>query len=128
MTTTLNSDRTFKVWDYQVSHGQLLVRSPKAPATGNAPDYATNVDIVCVGVEYLALPRALHGLCIEPATTAEVRSLAYLVGREVNPEHLRMLISQGRRFCVLAASLTVSENDWDIFESPFEFRSHFRGA
>ena len=31
-------------------------------------------------------------------------------------------------FAVIAASVAVSENEWDIFDSPFEFRSQFRAS
>ncbi len=63
--TPRTDDRDFEVWEYQISHAQLLIRSPEAPAT-DASERRTNVD--------------------------------------------------------------VSENNWDIFDSPFEFRSQFRGG
>lgn len=118
--------RDFQVWEYQVSHGQLLIRSPKRPATGTSPECATNVDLVCLGVEYMALPRALRGLEIESPTAEELRGLEATVGAPLTGEHVRILVSGGRRFPVVAATFAMVENDWDIFESPFEFRSHFR--
>jgi hypothetical protein len=39
----LQSDRSFQVWAYSVSHGQLLIRSPKSEAT---PE---NIDLAFVG-------------------------------------------------------------------------------
>jgi hypothetical protein len=39
--------RRFQLWEYRVSHGSLLVRSPKGP------DATTNVDLVFDGVEYI---------------------------------------------------------------------------
>ena len=39
------SGRTFQLWEYRVSHGSLLIRSPKGE------DVAMNIDIICVGVE-----------------------------------------------------------------------------
>ncbi len=121
------SDRTFKIWEYQVSHGQLLIRSPKAPATNAAPERTTNIDLAFVGVEYMALPRVFRGLELSDPTREELKQLELLLGRPLEPENVRMLVSEGRRFSVVASSFTVSENDWDIFESPFEFRSQFRG-
>jgi hypothetical protein len=59
-------DRTFQLWEYRVSHSSLLNRSPKSPGV------STNIDLICTGVEYLAVPR-----------------------------------------------FRISENDGDIFESPF---------
>jgi len=123
---TMRSERTFQIWEYQVSHGQLLIRSPKAPATTSSPEFATNIDLVCLGVDYMAVPAILHGLELAEATPDEVQSLEPLLGRVVLPKKVRMLVSQGRRFPIVAVSFDISENDWDIFESPFEFRSRFR--
>ena len=126
--TTQRSDRTFKVWEYQISHGQLLIRSPKAPATGTSPELLTNIDLVCLGVDYMAVPRVLHGIELVAPTPDEVRQLELLLGRTIAPDNIRILGSGGNRFSVVAARFSLSENDWDIFESPFEFRSHYRST
>jgi hypothetical protein len=125
--TRATSDRVFKVWEYQVSRGQLLIRSPKAPATGSAPERLTNVDLVCVGVEYMSLPRLLRGVELVQPSREEVEQLESLLGRQIEAGSVRILASEGKRFPIVAASFSLSENDWDIFESPFEFRSQFRG-
>lgn len=46
--------RLFQAWEYAVTHGQLLLRSP---STGN--DYY-NIDIIFSGVKFLHLPTALN--------------------------------------------------------------------
>lgn len=122
------SDRTFKVWEYQISHGQLLIRSPKAPAADGSPELFTNLDLVCLGIEYMAVPCVLRGIEILPATADEIENLGVLLGKSVEPSTVRVLASRGRRFPIVASSIAFAENDWDIFESPFEFRSHFRGT
>lgn len=109
-----------------MSHGQLLIRSPKAPATGTAPERLTNVDIVCLGVEYMSLPRLLRGVELSQPSQGERDQLEALLGQQIEGDSVRIFVSEGRRFPVVAASLSLSENDWDIFESPFEFRSQFR--
>jgi len=53
------SGRRFKFWDYRVSHNYALLR---APHTNKIP---TNLDLVFGGVEYLSLPTAIDGLCLE---------------------------------------------------------------
>ena len=122
------SDRTFKVWEYQISHGQLLIRSPKAPAVDGSPELLTNLDLVCLDVEYMAVARVLRGLELQPATADEIRGLESLLGKSIEPSSVRILVSGGKRFPIVARSFAFSENDWDIFESPFEFRSRFRGT
>jgi hypothetical protein len=123
----MKSERTFKVWEYQVSHGQLLIRSPKSPETRTASEQVTNLDLVCHGVKYLAVPRAMKGLELAAPTDDEVARLASLLGGSVERGEVTVLVSQGRRHFVVASSVSVAENDWDIFESPFEFRSQYRG-
>jgi hypothetical protein len=122
----MKSERTFKVWEYQVSHGQLLIRSPKSPATGGEPERVTNLDVICVGVKYMAVPRAMKGLELADATDEELSGLASVLGRPVKADEVSVLISQGHRHVVVASRISVAENDWDIFESPFEFRSQYR--
>jgi hypothetical protein len=128
MSNQLSSDRLFKVWEYQVSHGQLLVRSPKAPASPSSPEQVSNLDFVFVGVEYMALPRLLRGIELVAATADELDSLTSILGHSVATENVFVLRSDQQRFPVVAANVAVRENNWDIFESPFKFRSHFHAV
>lgn len=121
-------DRDFQVWEYQIGHGQLLIRSPKSPATASSPERRTNIDLVFLGVEYMRLPSELRGLTLAPATAEELQLLEAALGRAPEPDWVRMLVSGGKRFTVVAARVISSENDWDIFDSPFELRSQFRVA
>jgi hypothetical protein len=118
------SDRDFQVWEYQVGHGNLLVRSPKS---GNETPPYTNLDLHFVGVEYMAVPRHLRGLQLVRPTPDEIRQVESEVGESVPPDHVMILGSGGKRFIVVAAGLEASENDWEIDESPLEFRAQFRG-
>lgn len=112
MKTSFN-DRMFQLWEYRVSHGSLLIRSPKAPGI------PTNIDLVCLGVEYLALPRHIRGVDLLEPTPQEVEDLGQLMHKPVQPSHVRIVASEGQRFPIIAASFQVSENDNDIFASPF---------
>lgn len=124
--TSQKTERVFKVWEYKVSHGQLLIRSPKTPATETSPEFLTNIDSVCLGVEYMALPRAFRGLELLLPTPDEIRHLEGFLGKALAPDYIKVLASGGKRFSVVASSFSLSENIWDIFESPFEFRLQFR--
>lgn len=120
------SDRTFQVWEYQISHGQLLIRSPKAPATESSLELLTNIDLVCLGVEYMALPHFLRGLELAAPTQDEIRNLETLLEKTIKADNIKILASEGKRFPIVALKFSLWENDWDVFESPFEFRSQFR--
>ena len=106
--------RDFQLWEYRVSHGSLLVRSPKAGS------YKTNLDLVFSGVEYVASPRHLISLEIDEPTPDEVRHVRECIASNVHLEYVTILVAEGRRHFVVAAGLQVSENDMGIFDSPFD--------
>ena len=114
MTTQSYTNRTFQLWEYRVSHGSLLIRSPQGP------DAKTNVDVICVGVEYVAAPRFLRSLEITEPTRKELRLLEQLLGKELVASSVIILASSGQRFPIVAGHFKVEENELAIFESPFE--------
>jgi len=120
------SERTFQVWEYQVSHQRLLIRSPRKPAAEERPELTTNLDISCWGVEYMAIPKLFRGLELDSPTSSEIQHLEMLLGRTIPAKRILILSSQGKRFSLVAESFSFFENDWDIFDSPIEFRSGFR--
>lgn len=111
---TSYAGRVFQLWQYKVSHGSLLIRSPKTPTNDS------NIDLICVDVEYLSTPRYLHGLEIASATPDELKALSGIVGWDVPSSGARVLISEGRRYPIVAASFRISTNQEDIFYSPFD--------
>jgi hypothetical protein len=112
MSTTM--ERTFQLWEYKVSHGCLLIRSPRSTAEEK------NVDIVFVGVEYLAVPRFMRGIQLSVATSDELEYLGRMLGKAVSRESVWILASEGQRFPVVAVGVRVEENEGDIFDSPFK--------
>jgi hypothetical protein len=120
------SSRSFQVWEYQVSHGRMLIRSPREPASSTGPEHLTNLDIDLWGVVYFELPSCLHGVEIAIPTREEVERIGVVVEKPLQPAKVVVLRSANHRFFVVADGFTVKENEWDIFESPIEFRSHFR--
>ena len=106
--------RAFQVWLFRVSHGELLVRSPKDG------EHQRNVDLTFAGVEYMELPRHLVGLRLEDPTEEDVRRAEERVGTVVAAETVTVLVSQGRRYLVVAGFVKVAESDMDIFDHPFE--------
>ena len=105
--------RRFQLWEYRVSHGSLLVRSPKGP------DATTNVDLVFDGVEYICCPRMLRGAELVEATPEDIQRVRRDVGEVREPDRLFVLVSGGARYFVVASSCRVDEHTADIFDSPF---------
>ena len=112
---SLLKGRKFQLWEYRVGHGSLLVRSPKDS------EHPTNVDVICMGVEYLELPRFMADLSIEQANPDEVsRARTVLMDRFRKTERTRIFAAAGNRFLVVSISLSVSENKDGFWESPFD--------
>jgi hypothetical protein len=80
--SVLTKGRNFQLWEYHVSHGSLLIRSPAGPGI------ETRVDIICMGVEYLAAPRHLGEITVCPATEAEVEHLEKVLQKKLSPLHV----------------------------------------
>lgn len=118
------SERDFQVWEYQVAHGQLLIRSPKSVRLGQAP--GTNLDLYFVGVKYIGVPRHLHGIQLLSPTTEEIQQMETLLGVSVPPSEIMILGSEGQRFAIVAIGLEASENDWDLNETCLDCRARSR--
>lgn len=106
--------RNFRLWDFRVSHDQLLLRSPKNAETPK------NLDVAFVGVEYIELPTRMRELRIEePEVDDHVRAEQAL-GRPVPHTQVFVIQTDDRRHIVVAAAVRFFENELDIFESSLE--------
>jgi hypothetical protein len=105
--------RQFQLWEYRVSHGSLLIRSPAGPGI------ETSVDIVCVGVEYIAAPSYLGEVVFSDATSSEMQMLSSMLRKPVSSSQVWVLEGLFGRCLLVAVALIVKEHLGDIFESPF---------
>jgi hypothetical protein len=105
--------REFQLWQYRVSHGELLVRSPKDSK------HPRNADVMFAGVDYVELPRFLIDLEVDEPSDEDATRAQDRLGKSIERKTVFVLKSQGRRCIVVAAGMKVAESDMDIFESPF---------
>jgi hypothetical protein len=105
--------RRFQLWEYHVSHGSMLIRSPRGP------ENATTVDLVFVGVEYVSAPRHLRGLELVDATAEDVSRATTAIGRPIENSRVYVLKVGDQRHLVVAVSGRLDENTHDMFDSPF---------
>lgn len=108
------TERVLKLWDYRVSHQQLLVRGPKGA------NQSKNLDIAFVGVRYLSIPSTMRGVSIEAANADEVRELQIVLGNLVEPDSIFVMCTGASRHIVVAAAMKIFENELEIFESSLE--------
>lgn len=104
------SDRKFKFWFYQVSHNEAIIRSPK---TDLDKSYDTNIDIYLGDIEYIEMPCLLSGLQIDKATEEDRMYLSQKLGKDISMKKIVVLLSEGKRYYVIASIVKVMENDLD---------------
>lgn len=104
------SNRLFKVWDYRVSHQQLLVRSPQSP------EAATNIDLVFWGVKTFCLDTILRGVDVRAAGVKDIQAMD-LGDYAAAGGKVFLLSADGRTAYVVSGGMKVLENDLDIFDS-----------
>lgn len=113
----LNNDtlasRMFQTWEFKVSHGQLLIRSPKDA------NHSTNIDLMFAGVEYMDLPRHLGQLEVHEPDETDISFSRERLPKRGSSDSIFVLMSDSRRYRIVAAGMKVSENELDIFDSPF---------
>ena len=106
--------RIFKVWEYRVSHKQLLLRSPKTTDSDN------NLDVMFCNVQYMELPSVLRDLEIEQPNQSDIAFAEKRIGKAVGEGQVFVLNSGNQRHIVVAGGAAVSENSMGLFESPFK--------
>ncbi len=106
--------RNFQLWEYKVSHGALLIRSPKKG------DMKQNIDIKFYGVEYVSAPRHLNEISIEPPNDEDLESIEKVLGEKIPREKVSIIVSGENRYSIVSSAQMINSNELGIFDSPFE--------
>ncbi|NOU68785.1 hypothetical protein GC096_32700 [Paenibacillus sp. LMG 31461] len=107
-------NRKFQFWFYRVSHGELLIRSPKSK------ENLQNIDILFFDISYIELPRFLDEIILDDATNDEIIYVNNKIGEPSNDQEITIIVSKGIRYIIVASFLKVKETELDVFEHPFE--------
>src|SRR5690242_17298581 len=105
------SPRGFRIWDYPLSQQYLLLRSERI-------GQLQNIDLLFAEVFYLEVPFGFTGLEITAPTVADLDHLATRCPEQPPEARYYVLISQGQRYYVGAAELTIEANDLQFWERP----------
>jgi hypothetical protein len=118
----LRADRPLQVWEYVVSHAQLLLRSPRSAQRH------TNLDVVCDGVEAMHL-RPLYAISdVRIATPQESSIIGALAGsRRAGASDIVVGGSVATGF-LRCTNIRVTENDEDLWFSPLDFSAIRRAS
>lgn len=105
----------FQVWDYVISHGQLLIRSPRS----SEQDF--NLDILFVGVSYLEIPVYLGEFQFDEANFRDLEHLKQRYPFEFYAStKVFVLATQKFRYYIVAAHCTLKRNELEMLESPLQ--------
>ena len=104
---------SFKLWEYRVSHKQLLLRRPKLS------DSSKNFDLMFYNVEYMDLPSVLPDLELDDPNQEDIAFAESRVGKDVEKSRVFVLKSEGLRHIVVAGAFAFAESSMGVFESPF---------
>ena len=110
------SNRYFTVFDYLVSHGQLLIRSDKRKG------YASNIDIIFFDTQFIQLFTMLNGIKISIINTPQSHQYPtvskYL---SYDNNHLFEVESEGIIYYIAASFVKVFENNLEFNETSLGF-------
>jgi hypothetical protein len=113
--TDLLEGRAFQCWHFIVSHGMLLIRSPRDAG------HATNVDLICVDVLHMDVPRFLGRIAIVDATPSELASVVGKCGAgRFGDVRVLALETEFARALIGCASWVIEENTLELMESPLD--------
>ena len=103
----------FQLWEYRVSHRQLLIRCPKLS------DSSQNVDVKFYDVEYVDLPSIFDDVEIVEPDQDDITFATNRVGKPVERDRVFVVKSGDNRHVVIAGAVVDSKSSRGLFESPF---------
>lgn len=110
------SKRYFTVFDFQRSHGQLLIRSCKNEA------FDTNIDIIFFGVQFIQLFTNLWGVSIKLSEDQDIVKYELVRAYLKHGENNLFEITSGKQKYYVAASFV------KVFENNLEYEETSLGA
>ena len=106
--------RVFQLWEYHVTHGRLLIRSPGVKEGEN------NLDMIFYGVEFVSLCRFLKEVSVHEASLAKRKAIERALGKEIEPPIRAWVLrhSAGEAF-IVGVQMEINENSDEFMKSSF---------
>jgi hypothetical protein len=109
-----SSHRYFLLYDYNVSHGELLIRSAKTQ------EHKKNIDVIFFGVKYIKLFVFLWGVSIINIDNSKLINFeSELLDTHFSNDtgNIFMISSKGEKFYIVASYFKIYENDLNFGET-----------
>ena len=114
------SDRYFTLFDFKISHGQLLLRSSKSETNDK------NIDIIFSGTRFIQLFPHLLGVSI--SIVDKDKNLIGFDSDEVrirnSKDYLFEILTENKKYYVEAYQFIVFENDLEFYETSLGIGGH----
>ena len=117
------SDRRFQLLFYQVSHGEMIIRSHKNDTVRNVA-YEHTLDIYLGNVTYMELPWRMDGICFRKPNSKDVEYLNTRIDDRVTEDEIIVIQSGEKEYYVVASVISVIENDLSFVELPIHCFVH----
>lgn len=109
------ADRVFNLAFYQSSHKEMIIRSYKNDAYGSVN---SNIDIYVGDISYIELPIFFDSLKLKRASAIDLVYLKRKCGHAVNRDNVLVLVSNNRKYYIVASLFSVVENELEATEMP----------
>lgn len=108
-------DRKFKLWFYQISHSEAIIRSSKDS------EYPYHIDIYFGDVQYIDLPTSPKTkLTLEDTQNCDLDILSQKLQRKIEKKNVTVFSVEGQRFYVVASIIKFIENDLERTQVPID--------
>ena len=112
-------ERKYKLIFYQVSHGEMILRSDKDDIA-----HSHTIDIYFGDVKYMEIPSELNGIRFRRANENDIRYLKSKKISDITEDEVVVIISNGTEYFVVASLISILENDLSYMELPIHCFLH----
>ena len=111
-------NRRFQLLFYQISHGELIIRSQKND------NYFHTIDIYFGDVIYMEIPSELNGIRFRRANADDVSYINSKIKKYIIQDNIVVIISEEKEYYIVASVISINENDLSFVELPIHCFLH----
>ena len=116
-------DRRFQLLFYQISHGELIIRSHKTDNV-KGHNYDHTIDIYFGDVIYMEIPRELNGIVFRKALEDDVKYINSKTEKKITADEIVVITSDNKDYYIVASLISIIENDLSFVELPIHCFMH----
>ena len=111
-------NRRFQLLFYQISHGEMIIRSQKND------NCIQTIDIYFGDVIYMEIPSELNGIKFRRAIADDVSYINSKIEKEITQDKIVVIISEDKEYYIVASVISINENDLSFVELPIHCFLH----